>query len=358
MTEFEIIKTERAFLASLEKGDAGKEPVSKKTLAGYGVEFKRLVAKAGKPSAIIEEAGNTKSAATWYRRRAAILCAGKMGLSQALKAQDQLQRAGFAGDDDPRKIEWQKKVREVGRYAFLIREAQVAQPPSLDDRKKRVSKKRSLAGLPDDWRQTLAARLPKYRLAFLVAAASGCRPDELEKGVSLSIRGDGRIMIHVQGAKVTGKSGQPDRTIKLIMDGIDGSISSQLAAAIESGVGEAKIESAKLFSGAVRDAGRREWPNKKTDLSAYSLRHQFSADLKGAGFSPIEIASLMGHVTTKTASYYGDPKQARGGLQIDKDIDLPLRQVKQAKEPSSSPPKVVSSPPATQAPVRRMPPPR
>lgn len=354
MSEFETIKAERAFLASLEKGDAGKEPVSKKTLAGYGVEFKRLVAKAGKPSAIIEEAANTKSAATWYRRRAAILCAGKMGLSQALKEQDQMQRAGFARDDDPRKIEWQKKVREVGRYAFLIREAQSAEPPSLDDRKKRVSKKRSLAGLPDEWRQTLAARLPKYRLPFLVAAASGCRPDELEKGVLLSIQDEG-IRIHIQGAKVTGKAGQPDRTIKVIMDGIDGSISSQIAAAINGGVDGVKIESGKLFSGAVRDAGRREWPNKKTDLSAYSLRHQFSADLKGAGFSPIEIASLMGHVTTKTASYYGDSKQARGGLQIDKDIGLPLRQVKQIKEPSSSPPKLVSSAPATQAPVRRMP---
>lgn len=328
MDEFEIIRRERTFLRSLDEQSNGSS-ISEKTKTGYGIEYARLLKKSGgKKAAFLAEARNTRSSATWYRRRAAIIFTAKFGLAAALKEQDLLQRT-LQNSSNSVCEKWTGKVWEVKSYGDLIREMQAQPALGLRDRKKRVSKKQSLAGLPDNWRQKLASRLPKYRLPFLVAAASGCRPDELHNGVRLSTK-DGKIRIFIHGSKVTATSGQPDRTVLLVIDKTHGSISRQLYEAIESGVDEVKIDSAKLFSGAIRDAARREWKSKKIDLSAYSLRHQFSADLKGAEFSAEQIAVLLGHVTTKTASYYGDRRQARGGIEVVVDISSchPVRQIR------------------------------
>ena len=74
------------------------------------------------------------------------------------------------------------------------------------------SKRRDLRGLPEDWRERLVARMPKYRSAALTSAVARCRPKELKKGVQLAIVG--RMLIAtINGAKVTEKAGQPWRRL-------------------------------------------------------------------------------------------------------------------------------------------------
>jgi integrase len=47
--------------------------------------------------------------------------------------------------------------------------------------------------------------------------------------------------------------------------------------------------------------------------SAYSLRHQFAANLKAQGFGPIEIAKALGHLSVKSQKRYGSASQGQGG---------------------------------------------
>lgn len=328
--EFDVIKDARALLADLKTPRAlladWKTP-SEKTIRGYLVECERLNKKAANKglNSVIEIARDTKSAATWYRRRAALLFKYSEMTVNQLKKQDQLQRKMQQEPGNlALKNEWQNTVQNVRQCAKVITKIKEVPPIPQDERKKRASKKRSLNGLPDDWRLILAKRFsPKYALPFLVAAATGCRPAELANGVELAIDRDEKtdvmsIRATIQGVKVRETTGQPERHIFITVDNIEGSIASQLACAIRAGHAQVKIENPSLFSCAIRDAGRRAWKSRRLELSAYSLRHQFAADMKGANFSLQDIATAMGHVTDKTASYYGNRHQSRsGGVGLD-----------------------------------------
>ena len=84
----------------------------------------------------------------------------------------------------------------------------------------RNSKRRALSGLPHDWRVQLCkrGRAGRYGAALLVAALTGCRPSELERGVKVWQTQDAAtqaIEIHfeVAGAKVKREQGQPHRRL-------------------------------------------------------------------------------------------------------------------------------------------------
>lgn len=316
MSEFDVIKQARELLS-------GRKVASEKTTRAYQVELDRLGKKAGSSNFadVIAAARDTKSSATWYRRRAAILSTFCKNTSDLLKKQDLIQREiAKKPGDSALETEWKNLVGEIRIYSKFIAKTNSIPPLPIENRKPRSTKKRSLRGLPGQWREDLAKRFsPKYRLPFLVAAATGCRPAELAEGVEIAFdrdekTGNTSIRVTIPGAKVRAESGQPSRIIFITIDNVDGSIATQLAAAINAGQRTVKIPtSEKLFSGAVRDAGRREWKGRRLELSAYSLRHQFAADMKNGNFSEEDIAKALGHATVKTASYYGDRKQSSGG---------------------------------------------
>jgi integrase len=60
--------------------------------------------------------------------------------------------------------------------------------------------------------------------------------------------------------------------------------------------------------------------------SAYSLRHQFAANLKAQGFDPIKIAKGLGHLSVKSQKRYGSAAQGQGGgvglLAVDATRDV------------------------------------
>lgn len=317
---YSAITEARSVLAGM-----AESTISEKTAIGYRREYRRLLTTGGKTvDGMFDAAKETQAASTWYRRRAAIIHEIRTELTNTLKEQDRLQRS-FKTTNDPSTLEaWKKMVeRTVPFVKMLPKIMAVKNWPPLAERKRRETKKRSLSGLPDDWREKLAKRLPKYRLPFLVAAATGCRPAELVTGVSLSYDTNPRtgkvtIKATIQGAKVRESVGQPERSIFIELDDRPESLAGQLQKELVNGPIKVGLTAGeKLFSGAVRDAARREWPGRKTDMSAYSLRHQFAADMKGAGWKDEDIAKAMGHITTKTASYYGNKAQARGGVKLD-----------------------------------------
>lgn len=309
-TEFETIKKIREW-----RKDLPASKVSEKTTAEYKIEYARILKKSGNNfGRVLESARDTTSSSTWYRRRAAAKILIVATIDHMLKEQDYMQRS-LKTADESHKIAWQKKIKLLEKYSDLYQDFETSKPlPKIPPLKKRSGQKKSLAGLPQDWRESLAKRLPKYRAAFLIAAATGCRPAELVTGVAVKIE-NGEIFATIAGAKTTEHAGQISRTIKIALDEVDGSIATQLAELIGNhGVTRIGIENEKLFSGAIRDAARREWKSKKTDLSAYSLRHQFASDRKNENWAQADVSAMLGHSTEKTASYYGVKTAARGGF--------------------------------------------
>lgn len=304
---YAVIKQARAVLSQVPTRD-----LSEKTRLGYETEVKRLLKKTRHPGELVELAKATTSKSTWYRRRAAIAHVAQVEMERLLKEQARLQRSLVTPED---RATWEKAVLNLQAFLTLHTQAQaVTKWPPEDMRKRRESQKRSLSGLPVGWREALAKRLPGHRFAYLVAAATGCRPDELVKGIKIGIPKDSNSIVAViQGSKVGEHAGQEQRAIHIELDGVPGSLASQLAEAIGSGNKVVQIPSAKRFSGAIAEAASREWPARKRSVTAYSLRHQFAADRKAEGWSNVDLAEMMGHATDKTVSYYGDRQQRRAG---------------------------------------------
>jgi integrase len=157
-------------------------------------------------------------------------------------------------------------------------------------------------------------RSHKYRHAVLVSAVTGCRPDELGKGIRLSIIGD-QLIAEITGSKVTEKSGQPWRRLAWSIDS-SSPLVAMLVDEVRNGLTLARIEDARIYSGAVRAAGEREWPARKKKISPYCFRHAAASDLKASGMDDSAISQALGHCADVARSYYGQRQQGRkeGGV--------------------------------------------
>jgi integrase len=297
--EYDIIKRARELLATLPKS------------------MQRLFKAGQSHQTLLTVAMNTTKVATWFSRKAAIKHASRDLVERLLHQQDQAQRVlRSIPADDPRWTEWRKTVRSLGQWSTLLQTVHDAPAIPKEGRKNRHSKRQDMKGLPDDWRERIIARMPNYASAALVAAVTGCRPEELLSGVHITVE-DGFLVAHIIGAKNTEKTGQPWRRLFWRLDS-----ESVLVKALIKIVGErqvndglkVQIKSTKAFSGAMAAASKREWPGRKSSLTAYCFRHQAAADMKSAGrLSDSDISAALGHISDVTKSTYGHPGMGRSG---------------------------------------------
>ncbi len=56
------------------------------------------------------------------------------------------------------------------------------------------------------------------------------------------------------------------------------------------------------------------WPRRERLPTLYTLRHQMGAGLKSSGLPPEEVAAVMGHQSTASASVYGYKVSGRGSV--------------------------------------------
>lgn len=179
-------------------------------------------------------------------------------------------------------------------------------------KRKKAGKRRSIRGLPADWREKmLAAATPAHKLTIAISAATGCRPAELAKGIKIERDGE-KIVAVIKGAKVrydqkTGKriSGIIERRLEL--DPASGPLAAYIAKALPEG----GLVAVNRWTGgdAIRRAAQKCGYKKVTP---YSLRHQFAADRKGEGMDRAESAELLGHKSNRTQQHYGHAQQAKG----------------------------------------------
>lgn len=179
--------------------------------------------------------------------------------------------------------------------------------------KKKKSKKNALHKLPNKWREQIIDYNPnsKYRMALLTAALSGCRPCELEKGISVYMTDD-HVNFLIEGGKVDENKGQPFRTIshpksstnELLHELIQEIPNPRQAITVS-------IKKAVNFTQEIRRIGKELWPAHPESITAYCFRHQFASDLKKT-HNGEDVSKALGHSTNKTRKRYGHHAQQRG----------------------------------------------
>lgn len=340
MQEYETIKQARAILEEV-KGPAPSE----RTTKGYLAKAKRIIAiakiKGNEIEASIAEVKNTRSANTCASRRAAMLWVVRDAMKQLLKDQDSMQRVireASAAGQPADLIPWRDAIFRIGRLITWHNRLQEEGKLPISGRRRRHSKRQDMKGLPEDWWEKMVDRLPKYRLAVLTQAVTGCRPDELAKGVKLSISGD-QLVVEIIGSKVSEKSGQPIRRLKWDLDSkVD--LVQKLIAMTADGATEARIANPKAYSSAVRAAGEREWPKRKNTVTPYCFRHAAASDMKGSGMLDVNISAALGHCVSDTKEFYGQRQQGRkGGGVAPKSVETE-RPVKVVAQPTTALPRI------------------
>lgn len=345
MQEYETIKCARAILETSQASAP-----SERTVAGYTAKVKLIIRRAG-PGADIEklinEAKQTRSVSTWFSRRAALMNSFRMVVRRLLVEQEMMQRGleePQTADGSPSVKEWQEVVRKIGIFSQWHKRLQDEPAPPVEDRRQRHSKRRDLRGLPDDWRERIVTRMPNYRLAALTNAVAGCRPDELTKGIRIAIEG-GMLVVTIQGAKVTKKTGQPWRWLCWPTDS-DSPLVRALVEEVQGGASVAQITDAKAYSGAMRAAGMREWPRRKTTITPYCMRHAFAADMKAAGSDVAEISGALGHCSDVAKQYYGSASQGGRARAVTPLNVKATRNVRMTSESKTIPLDMPERPPA------------
>jgi integrase len=305
---YQIIKDARTLIDSRPESTA-----SKKSAANYVREVTRL-AKKGKD--LWATAQDTTSQNTWFLRRAAILHIATSEITLYLSRQDKLQRElRDVPKTDPRWAPWQKHITQINGWTDIIQKAPEGSP--LINIKPRKSKRRLGPGLPVDWREKLAVRLPTWKTQYLIAAITGCRPVELAKGVKLEIQSN-ELVVTINGAKLSAQSGQEWRELRWTLSDATPLVE-QLIAQVKAtngllsvNLGTDNTNPARAFSDAIKAAAKREWPNRKLSITAYSLRHAAASDLKASNLNSAEISAALGHAVDATKSTYGHVICARG----------------------------------------------
>lgn len=296
---------------------ASQRTLSSNTILDYQRQYDRLQSKSEELNIDIwQAAAATNKNATWWKRRTSILYGLEIEISFLMAEQARLgKELSNESSSDSRWNLWSVLVNDLS--AACIEYAAVPNGSPLKKIIKRKSKRRQ-SHLPDDWRERLVARLPRWKSSFLVAAVTGCRPAELLKGVELLLDGDVLIAV-IFGAKLGANSGQHWRELYWDLNQISNTLIIQLAnivrldgGSVTISLGNENKNPRRAFSDAIRSAARREWPNVKETVTAYSLRHRAATDSKSSELSSSETSALLGHCVIDTKSSYGFAAQ---GLQ-------------------------------------------
>lgn len=285
---------------------------SPKTKVDYELTFTRLLSACAlkTPESYFAAMSNTSSKRTYYKRVAAVRHVIQEGIQSTLQEQDRHQ---VEGDPDA----WLQSVRKLDFLVALHDTIEVhggACP--LANPLPRRSKRRTLRSLPVDFREQMytAVRASKYRLAHLVSSLTGCRPEELECGISIKER-DGQLILHVIGAKVVkGEQGQAWREIGYSTEDAHSLVQALLSELRQSKDAEllVAVESKVAWTSHLRRVGRKLWPRNRSETTGYTLRHMAASDWKAAGLSEEEVSMALGHAVTRTSSFYGQRQISRG----------------------------------------------
>lgn len=324
-----LVRENTARAKALGVIDRAKAPVSEATARSYeGLSRGRVdVAEDGGGPGL---AGVSK--ASFYPVRAAILWTGARAAQDARKRADAAQRAGDLSAAVLASL-------EAARALDAMEAATTAKAPE-SPASPRKSKRRDLPS-SDNWQSVvLMHATPAPRPALAVMWATGVRPCELEMGVDLAeLRhpktGKPLILVTVPGGKVTDQNGQPQR--KILVDG-----SHPAGVALLQVLDGKKKATVQRRAATIKEDFKVLQKKLGMKVSAYSLRHQASANAK-AVLTPEMVAAALGQASARTQQRYGSKQQAQkgGGAILRAEAPRPIRHLKASPGPGPVKPEAV-----------------
>lgn len=239
----------------------------------------------------------TVIATAWRRERARAALDG-------LRRSDAARKSG----DRQRAQELRREAAAAAQELIDDQNAGAYQPPDAGTKRRKNTKRSTLP--KNEWRPAVLRELrrPVDRVKATLLAATGARPEELRKGVELSISDDGRLVAYIQGAKVSQRTqgGQEWRRLSLP----NNPFTRALKPFVEANGGTLPVAGGDdAFRKRVERAMVRAGYG---GLSLYSFRHQFAADEKGSGLNDDELSAALGHASAVSRKHYGHARQARG----------------------------------------------
>jgi integrase len=207
-----------------------------------------------------------------------------------------------------------------------------------------------------EWKSLVWERLKSIESPWIdqtaIAALTGCRPVELERGITVENTGD-RIVITIPGAKVRENSGQPWRRFTIKNDG--SAEWSHLASRVAAGCSqEFKSHAGEdAFTKALERAGAQVLP-KAPSMSAYVYRHSLASDMKADGAGRVEIAMALGHAVTKTQDTYGRAAGGKSGMRsmkLEAAREVKITHDTRYTNPTPTPPHIAPTAPPSAPPA-------
>ena len=230
-------------------------------------------------------------------------------------------------------------------------------PPQAPKNKKKPikrSKKYTMAKLPDDWREKMWAaaaapgkgrakngKSPKLRQALAVLWATGCRPAEIELGVTVQMLNDklvlkiigakvGEVKVQPLGKKIAGNMTTAQRGIESRALAIDPEYSDATKYLRDSLVASGQLlirvqydaDGLRSKIGALGKAvigSRRaqviDGQRLAVTISPYSFRHAMGCDIKSCdSLSDEQRSAIMGHLSMSSLEKYGRRQHGGGGI--------------------------------------------
>lgn len=221
---------------------------------------------------------------------------------------------------------WQNQMARIG----------LDQPPPPAQHTRRVTRQGKVSAANrlnmqrprwrDDLHDHLVQRGSVWTLWAAVASVTGCRPAEID-GIHLSLNDDGRLSAVIKGAKVGEHSGQPKRKLTIrdnskafaylcdLLRTRSGEMAVTLPPAND--LPKGRKDPIAAYEAVMRRAGVAVF-GKKAKFSAYCFRHALAADIKAENKSTSggreQLAIILGHSVTATASIYGRTAGGRVGI--------------------------------------------
>lgn len=308
--------------------------LSQKSLAEYTRKINRMNLMTPKEYAQV----NNLKKSTYKTYRAAALHMYAFKLRDSLQYIDKLRKA-------KNKEEAQKERARMANFAEMLDKIQnesYYEPSYIEDTsaQKKQTKRKSLRGLPKDWPERVLSEVPEqYKKLAAIAHLSGCRPSEFEKPVRVILT-KGKLEVIIFGSKYDAEfRGQKKR--RLIF-----SISTPQAEAVQFELfgshssGQVFVqfqgkETPSSFSKSYKRAAVRALGKTKgKQVSPYSARHLFSANLKKERFSQDQIAKALGQQSAASQRHYGHPGQGRISGLLRVDATQRIRPAKAKTHPS------------------------
>ena len=161
-------------------------------------------------------------------------------------------------------------------------------------------------------RRALTSEVGRLTVVWLIAGhATGLRPCEWRSAV-LASDVNGRPVLRVENAKQTNGRAHGN-TRALALDELRPQEREAITLLLQA-IAARPGEFARLHRAAadlLRVVNRQLWPRRRELIGLYSARHQFAADAKRV-LDRVEVATLMGHRTTRTAGlHYASRRQGR-----------------------------------------------